>query len=45
MDYRRTFLLNINTLACVKKYDTHAQEYKLLLHCAESLSLIYILYL
>ena len=38
MDHRRTFLLNINALACVKRlrYDAHAQEDTLLLHCAES---------
>ena len=38
MDYR-TFLLNNYALVCVSKlrYDTNAQEYKLLLHCAESL--------
>ena len=37
MDHRRTFLLYINALAYVKlRYDSHAQEYTLLLHCAES---------
>ena len=38
MDYRRTFLLNINVLACVKlRYGTHAEQYEHLLRCAESL--------
>ena len=45
MDHRKTILLNINALSVSKpRYDTHAQEYRLL-HCAESLRLniIYII--
>ena len=47
MDSRRTSLLSINALACVKaEIWRHAQEYAQLLHCTESLmhNNIYMLY-
>ena len=36
MVYRRTFLLHINTLAYAKAEMASAQEFTLLIHCAES---------
>ena len=39
IDYRRTYLLNSNTIACVKAETLpHVQESTLLLHCEETLN-------
>ena len=48
LNYRQTFLLHSNTLACVKSENiAHAQEFALLKNCTESLrrSNVYIFYL